>query len=82
MKYDKVPTGKQREDFVDNGGAFCPHCGSSDIFNRGTLSKDPYIYEIGCYDCGGRWIELLTVTGLMLEGEKPIVLAERALKDV
>jgi hypothetical protein len=82
MEYNKTPTKEQLKRFVDDGGTFCPHCGGMNIINRGDPGGDPYCHEHECSDCLGRWLELATVSGLILREEKPIALAERALREV
>lgn len=55
-------TEKQTKKYIENGGVFCPHCGSYDL-KAGQPEVDVQIeVEVECLACGEEWIDLYSLT--------------------
>lgn len=61
----KPLTDQQQEEYLENHGLKCPHCGSENL-NVGTLDADgPDAHaEVSCESCGERWVDVYTLIGI------------------
>lgn len=57
--------------YCEKGGCWCPFCGSSNLSDdswdadAGTATQ-----EMRCVDCGERWRDVYTLTGINYDGRK------------
>jgi hypothetical protein len=57
-------TKKQVEKYLKNSGR-CPKCGSGAISGEEVnIEGDTAVQEMGCDDCGARWYDTYTLTGV------------------
>jgi hypothetical protein len=51
-------------DYAKSGGLRCPNCNSRDIETKDTdIHGTVYVNHVTCKNCGGRWDEIMAVTG-------------------
>lgn len=55
--------------FVENDGAYCPYCGSSNITYVRSDDYDDTRQLILCEDCASTWYEIYKLVGYELDGK-------------
>jgi hypothetical protein len=58
-------TEEQEQEYIDNGGHYCPFCSSTNIEGghpeqEGATSS----CKITCYDCGAMWYDVYNLVGI------------------
>lgn len=57
-----------KQQYLDEGGVKCPYCGNDNLECETITTDDNFIHrKVNCHVCGKTWLDVYTLTDILLE---------------